>query len=553
MNESFLELLEESFLKINPRNGATVPALVIAINRDVVLVDAGLKSECPIPIAQFKNELGELEIQVGDTVDVVLENFEDGYGETKLSRERAKRNEMWDKLAEAFESGETITGIVSGRVKGGFTVELGPVKAFLPGSLVDAKAMKDGTELEGKPLEFKIVKIDNKRNNVVVSRRNILDAEAAAERQALLDGLMEGSIIKGMVKGLTDYGAFVDLGGLDGLLHITDIAWRRVKHPSEVLTVGQDLTLKVLKFDREKNRVSLGLKQMGNDPWGDLAARYPVGTRIVGKVTNMADYGCFVELEAGIEGLVHVSEMDWTNKNIHPTKVVSLGDEVEVVILDIDTDRRRISLGIKQCKANPWEAFATAHLKNETITGKIKSITDFGIFIGLQDGIDGLVHMSDISWQQTPEDAIRNYKKGDEVTATILGIDAERERISLGIKQLHSQPANITLKKGDLVTGTVLEVDEEGAVVSLNEESEGYIKTSEISRDKVSDARDVVKVGDSIEARILSQDKKTKRYNLSVKAKEISDEKEVLKDLTRKSDKVGNNTFGDLLKEKMDE
>ncbi len=552
MNESFLEMLEESFLKINPRNGTTIPALVIAINRDVVLVDAGLKSECPIPIAQFKNELGELEIQVGDTVDVVLENFEDGYGETKLSRERAKRNEMWDNLALAFESGETITGIVSGRVKGGFTVELGPVKAFLPGSLVDAKAMKDGTELEGKPLEFKIVKIDNKRNNVVVSRRNILDAEAAAERQALLDGLMEGSITKGMVKGLTDYGAFVDLGGLDGLLHITDIAWRRVKHPSEVLTVGQDLTLKVLKFDREKNRVSLGLKQMGNDPWGDLSARYPVGTRIVGKVTNMADYGCFVELEAGIEGLVHVSEMDWTNKNIHPTKVVSLGDEVEVVILDIDSDRRRISLGIKQCKSNPWEAFALSHLKNETITGKIKSITDFGIFIGLQDGIDGLVHMSDISWQQTPEDAIRNYKKGDEVTATILGIDAERERISLGIKQLQSQPSSVSLKKGDLVTGTVLEVDEDGAVISLGEEAEGYIKASEISRDKVTDARDAVKVGEFIEARILSQDKKTKRYNLSVKAKEISEEKEVLKDLSRKSEKVSS-SFGDLLKEKMDE
>lgn len=551
MTESFQQLLEESFLQINPRNGATIPGIVIGINRDVVLVDAGLKSECPVPIAQFRNESGELEVSIGDTVDVVLENFEDGYGETKLSRERAKRNEMWDKLAVSFESGETITGIVSGRVKGGFTVELGPVKAFLPGSLVDAKAMKDSTELEGKPLEFKIVKIDNKRNNVVVSRRNILDAEAAAERQALLDGLTEGSIIKGMVKGLTDYGAFVDLGGLDGLLHITDIAWRRVKHPSEVLTVGQDLTLKVLKFDREKNRVSLGLKQMGNDPWGDLAKRYPVGTRIVGKVTNMADYGCFVELEAGIEGLVHVSEMDWTNKNIHPTKVVSLGDEVEVVILDIDTDRRRISLGIKQCKANPWESFAMSHQKGELITGKIKSITDFGIFIGLQDGIDGLVHMSDISWQQTPEEAIRSYKKGDEVTATILGIDAERERISLGIKQLQGQPTTVSLKKGDMVRGTVTEVDEEGAVLDLGDEIEGYIKVSELSRDKALDARDVVKVGDELEARILSQDKKTKRYNLSVKAKEINDEKEVMKDLSRKSEKVGG-TFGDLLKEQMD-
>lgn len=553
MNESFQQLLEESFQKVNPRTGNTIPATVVAINRDVVLVDAGLKSECPIPLLQFRNEMGELEVNIGDTVEVVLESFEDGYGETKLSREKAKRNEMWDRLVKAQESGENVIGIVTGRVKGGFTVDIGPVKAFLPGSLVDAKAMKDSSELEGKPLEFKIVKIDNKRSNVVVSRRNVLNAEAAAERQALLENLREGMEVKGMVKGLTDYGAFIDLGGLDGLLHITDIAWRRVKHPSEVLTIGQELNLKVLKFDREKNRVSLGLKQMGDDPWGDLARRFPVGTRVFGKVTNMADYGCFVEIESGIEGLVHVSEMDWTNKNVHPTKVVSLGDEVEVMVLDIDPERRRISLGIKQCKANPWEAFAGTHQKGDIITGKIKSITDFGVFIGLPDGIDGLVHMSDISWNVPGEEAIRKYKKGDEVTATVLAIDAERERISLGIKQLEGgQPATTSLKKGDVVKGNVIEVTEDGAVVDLGEGVEGFIKTSEISRDKVSDAREVVKVGDEIEAKYMSQDKKTRRINLSVKAKEIKEEKEVLKDLSRRSEKAGA-TLGDLLKEKIDE
>ncbi len=552
MNESFESLLAESLAKSTPRAGATLFGQVIAINRDFVVVDAGLKSECPIPITQFKDELGETEVQIGDTVEVVLESFEDGYGETRLSREKAKRNEMWTRLAKAHETGECIFGTVTGRVKGGFTVDVGPVKAFLPGSLIDVKAMKDISEIEGKTLEFRIVKIDNKRNNVVVSRRNILNAEAAAERQALLEGLSEGSVVKGSVKGITDYGAFIDLGGLDGLLHITDIAWRRVRHPSEVLQVGQELSLKVLKFDREKTRVSLGLKQMGDDPWGDLAVRFPVGTKVHGKVTNMADYGCFVEIEEGIEGLVHVSEMDWTNKNIHPSKVVSLGDEVEVMVLDIDPERRRISLGIKQCKANPWLAFAEKHQKGDVITGKIKSITDFGIFIGLSDGIDGLVHMSDISWTLAPEETIRKYKKSDEIKAIVLAVDAERERISLGIKQLEEKPPASVLKKGDIASGKIMEITSEGIVVDLGSNVEGFIKASEASRDREANLQELFKVGDEVEAKVTSQDKKTQRINLSIKAKELNEEKEVLKDLNRQAEKSGG-TFGDILKEKIEE
>ncbi len=552
MSESFQQLLEESFTKSDLHPGSTVNGCVVAITRDFVIVDVGLKSECPIPLAQFKNEIGELEVNIGDTVAVVLDSFEDGYGETRLSREKAKRNEVWDKLVLLHESGEPIMGTVTGRVKGGFTVDIGPVKAFLPGSLIDAKAMKDASEIEGKTLEFRIVKIDNKRNNVVVSRRNILNAEAAAERQSLLDNLVEGAMVHGVVKGITDYGAFIDLGGLDGLLHITDIAWRRVRHPSEVLTVGQELSLRVLKYDKEKTRVSLGLKQMGDDPWGDLARRFPVGARTVGKVTNMADYGCFVEIEEGIEGLVHVSEMDWTNKNIHPSKVVSLGDSVEVMVLDIDPERRRISLGIKQCKPNPWKAFSDAHQKGDVITGRIKSITDFGIFIGLNDGIDGLVHMSDISWSLTPEEAIRKYKKGDEVTATVLAIDADRERISLGIKQLDEKPASASLKKGDIALGKVTAVSDEGAIVELNDGSEAFIKASEASREKGSNIHDLLKVGDEVEAKVMSHDKKNNRFNLSIKAREMKEEKDVLSDLNRQAEKSGG-TLGDLLKEKIEE
>lgn len=552
MTESFQQLLDESFAHSTSYLGGTVSGTVIAINRDFVVVDAGLKSECPVPIAQFRNDAGELEVQVGDQVNVVLEAFEDGYGETRLSREKAKRNEMWSMLIQAHEDGENVMGTVTGRVKGGFTVDIGPVKAFLPGSLIDLKAMKDASEIEGKTLEFRIVKIDDKRSNVVVSRRNILNAEAALERQNLLDNLTEGAMVKGTVKGITDYGAFIDLGGLDGLLHITDIAWRRVRHPSEVLTIGQELSLKILKFDKEKTRVSLGLKQMGNDPWGVLAARFPVGTKVEGTVTNMADYGCFVEIEEGIEGLVHVSEMDWTNKNIHPSKVIALGDKVEVVILDIDPERRRISLGIKQCKSNPWQAFAQEHQKGDLISGKIKSITDFGIFIGLTDGIDGLVHMSDISWTLAPEEAIRKYKKGDEVSTVVLAIDAERERISLGIKQLEDKPPASALKKGDIASGKVTEVTEEGVLVDLGDQIEGFIKANEVSRDKPSSLHDLIKVGDEIEAKVLSQDKKNNRFLLSIKAKEMKDEKDVLSDLNKQSEK-SSGTFGDLLKQKIED
>jgi small subunit ribosomal protein S1 len=549
MIESFQELFDASFINHPTQIGATLSGLVVAINRDVVVIEAGLKSECPIPIAQFKNEAGALEVNVGDSVDVVLESFEDGYGETRLSREKAKRNETWAVLIAAHESGENVMGTVTGRVKGGFTVDVGPIKAFLPGSLIDTKAMKDPSEIEGKTLEFRIVKIDDKRSNVVVSRRNMLNAEATAERQNLLDSLAEGALVKGTVKGLTDYGAFVDLGGFDGLLHITDIAWRRVRHPSEVLTVGQEILVKILKFDKEKTRVSLGLKQTMTDPWVALAARYPVGTKVTGKASNMTDYGCFVEIEEGIEGLVHVSEMDWTNKNIHPSKVVSLGDEVEVVVLDVDAERRRISLGIKQCKANPWESFAQNHQKGDIITGKIKSITDFGIFIGLPDSIDGLVHMSDISWV-SDEEAIRKYKKGDEVKTVVLAIDAERERISLGIKQLETRPPASSLKKGDLAVGKVTEVSSEGVLVDLGDNVLGYIKASEISRDTSIDS---IKVGDEIEAKVISQDKKTERFNLSIKAAEVNDQKEALAHLNQKSEKLTGTTFGDLLKQHIEE
>ena len=539
MTENFAQLFEESLQELETRPGSIVKGTVVSIDKDIVLVDAGLKSESAIPAEQFKNAEGELEIAIGDEVDVALDAVEDGFGETILSREKAKRHEAWVELEKAYEDKATIKGVINGKVKGGFTVEVNSVRAFLPGSLVDVRPVRDTTHLEGKELEFKVIKLDAKRNNVVVSRRAVIEAENSAERESLLANLEEGHEVKGIVKNLTDYGAFVDLGGVDGLLHITDMAWKRVKHPSEIVNVGDEINVKVLKFDKEKQRVSLGMKQMGNDPWQEIASRYPEGTKINGQVTNLTDYGCFVEIEDGVEGLVHVSEMDWTNKNIHPSKVVNLGDTVDVMVLEIDEERRRISLGLKQCIANPWETFAESHEKGDKVSGKIKSITDFGIFIGLDGGIDGLVHLSDISWNKSGEDAVRDYKKGDEISAVVLQVDPERERISLGVKQIEEDPFNKYLtdnKKGAIVTGTVTAVDAKGVTVNLAEEVDGYIRVADLSVDRIEDATEEAKVGDSIEAKFMGVDRKNRTVNLSVKAKDQADEKEAIDKVNQQED-----------------
>ena len=552
MTESFAQLFEESLKEIETRPGSIVRGVVVAIDKDVVLVDAGLKSESAIPAEQFKNAQGELEIQVGDEVDVALDAVEDGFGETLLSREKAKRHEAWITLEKAYEDAETVVGIINGKVKGGFTVELNGIRAFLPGSLVDVRPVRDTLHLEGKELEFKVIKLDQKRNNVVVSRRAVIESENSAERDQLLENLQEGMEVKGIVKNLTDYGAFVDLGGVDGLLHITDMAWKRVKHPSEIVNVGDEITVKVLKFDRERTRVSLGLKQLGEDPWVAIAKRYPEGTKLTGRVTNLTDYGCFVEIEEGVEGLVHVSEMDWTNKNIHPSKVVNVGDVVEVMVLDIDEERRRISLGLKQCKNNPWQQFAETHNKGDRVEGKIKSITDFGIFIGLDGGIDGLVHLSDISWNVAGEEAVREYKKGDEIAAVVLQVDAERERISLGVKQLAEDPFNnwVALnKKGAIVNGKVTAVDAKGATVELADGVEGYLRASEASRDRVEDATLVLSVGDEVEAKFTGVDRKNRVVSLSVRAKDEAEEKDAIATVNKQEDaNFSNNAMAEAFK-----
>ncbi|EJR0872565.1 30S ribosomal protein S1 [Salmonella enterica subsp. enterica serovar Kentucky] len=552
MTESFAQLFEESLKEIETRPGSIVRGVVVAIDKDVVLVDAGLKSESAIPAEQFKNAQGELEIQVGDEVDVALDAVEDGFGETLLSREKAKRHEAWITLEKAYEDAETVTGVINGKVKGGFTVELNGIRAFLPGSLVDVRPVRDTLHLEGKELEFKVIKLDQKRNNVVVSRRAVIESENSAERDQLLENLQEGMEVKGIVKNLTDYGAFVDLGGVDGLLHITDMAWKRVKHPSEIVNVGDEINVKVLKFDRERTRVSLGLKQLGEDPWVAIAKRYPEDTKLTGRVTNLTDYGCFVEIEEGVEGLVHVSEMDWTNKNIHPSKVVNVGDVVEVMVLDIDEERRRISLGLKQCKSNPWQQFAETHNKGDRVEGKIKSITDFGIFIGLDGGIDGLVHLSDISWNVAGEEAVREYKKGDEIAAVVLQVDAERERISLGVKQLAEDPFNnwVALnKKGAIVTGKVTAVDAKGATVELADGVEGYLRASEASRDRVEDATLVLSVGDDVEAKFTGVDRKNRAISLSVRAKDEADEKDAIATVNKQEDaNFSNNAMAEAFK-----
>jgi small subunit ribosomal protein S1 len=545
MSENFAQLFEESLKEVETRPGSIVKGTIVSIAKDLVLVDAGLKSESAIPAEQFRNAEGELEINVGDEVDVALDAVEDGFGETVLSREKAKRYEAWLQLEKAHEENATVTGYISGKVKGGFTVDLGGVRAFLPGSLVDVRPVRETTHLENKDLEFKVIKLDQKRNNVVVSRRAVIEKENSAEREELLENLQEGQEVQGIVKNLTDYGAFVDLGGVDGLLHITDMAWKRVKHPSEIVNVGDEITVKVLKFDRERTRVSLGLKQLGEDPWADIANRYPEGHRLTGRVANLTDYGCFVEIEEGVEGLVHVSEMDWTNKNVHPSKVVNLDDTVEVMVLEIDEERRRISLGLKQCKPNPWEEFAKNHNKGEKVTGKIKSITDFGIFIGLDGGIDGLVHLSDISWNTPGEEAVRDYKKGEEVTAVVMQVDAERERISLGIKQLEEDPFNNYLaanKKGAIVEGTVTEVDAKGAKVELAESVEGYVRAADIARDRVEDASTELSVGDKIEARFMGVDRKNRTLSLSIKAKDEAEEKEAVESVNKQQDSSGINS-----------
>ncbi len=556
MSESFAELFEESLKTLDMEPGSIITGIVVDIDSDWVTVHAGLKSEGVIPREQFLDDQGELTIAVGDEVHVALDAVEDGFGETKLSREKAKRAESWKVLEAAFAAEEIVKGIINGKVKGGFTVDVNTIRAFLPGSLVDVRPVRDTTHLENKELEFKVIKLDQKRNNVVVSRRAVLEAENSAEREALLETLQEGQVVKGIVKNLTDYGAFVDLGGVDGLLHITDMAWKRIKHPSEIVNVGDEIDVKVLKFDRERNRVSLGLKQLGEDPWVAITGRYPEGTRVNAKVTNLTDYGCFAELEEGVEGLVHVSEMDWTNKNIHPSKVVQVGDDVEVMVLDIDEDRRRISLGIKQCKMNPWEEFSSKFNKGDKISGSIKSITDFGIFIGLEGGIDGLVHLSDISWNETGEEAVRRFKKGDEIETVILSVDPERERISLGVKQLEDDPFSsfVSLnEKGTIVKGTVKEVDAKGAVILLSEEIEGTLKASEISRDRVEDARNVLKEGEEVEAKIISVDRKSRVISLSIKAKDVADDKDAMQDL-RKQEMLaaGPTTIGDLIKQQME-
>lgn len=553
MTESFAELFEESIANTQLRPGAIVIGTVLDITSDSVVVNAGLKSEGVIPKNQFFDASGELEVAIGDQVEVALDAVEDGFGATRLSREKAKREQAWTFLDKAFEAQDTVTGRINGKVKGGFTVELGEIRAFLPGSLVDVRPVRDTSYLEGKDLEFKVIKLDRRRNNVVVSRRAVVETEYSAEREALLENLEEGMEVKGIVKNLTDYGAFVDLGGIDGLLHITDMAWKRVKHPSEVVEIADEIMVKVLKFDREKQRVSLGLKQMGDDPWSNLARRYPEHTRIFGKVTNLADYGCFVEIEEGVEGLVHVSEMDWTNKNIHPSKLVQLGDEVEVVVLDIDEERRRISLGMKQCQQNPWDDFAEKHNKGDHIVGNIKSITDFGIFIGLEGNIDGLVHLSDISWDEAGEEAVRNFKKGQEIETVVLSVDPERERISLGVKHLDKDPFSSYVgshAKGSIVTGTVKEVDPRGAVITLAEGIEGYLRASELSRDRVEDARTVLKEGTEIEAKFLGVDRKNRTISLSIKAKDADEEAAAIQNYASGS-KAGTATLGDVLKGQM--
>lgn len=555
MSESFAELFEESLNELDMQQGSIVTGTVVDIDSDWVIVNAGLKSEAVIPRAQFLDDKGELEVNIGDEVPVALEAVEDGFGETKLSREKAKRAESWKELEKAFEAEEVVTGVINGKVKGGFTVDVATIRAFLPGSLVDVRPVRDTAHLEGKELEFKVIKLDQKRNNVVVSRRAVLESANSQEREELLANLQEGQEVMGIVKNLTDYGAFVDLGGVDGLLHITDMAWKRIKHPSEIVNVGDEIQVKVLKFDRERNRVSLGLKQLGEDPWVAIKARYPENTKVTAKVTNLTDYGCFAELEEGVEGLVHVSEMDWTNKNIHPSKVVQVGDEVDVMVLDIDEERRRISLGIKQCQANPWEEFSGKCNKGDKISGKIKSITDFGIFIGLDGGIDGLVHLSDISWNEAGEDAVRNYKKGDELETIILSIDPERERISLGVKQLERDPfAEFVAEndKGTIVTGKVIEVDAKGATIEIAEGVEATLKASEISRDRVEDARNVLKEGDEVEAKIIIVDRKNRNIALSVKSKDEVDEKEAMKAHREKeAETAGPTTIGDLIKEQL--
>ncbi|MFZ2289430.1 MAG: 30S ribosomal protein S1 [Halopseudomonas yangmingensis] len=556
MSESFAELFEESLKTLDMQPGSIITGIVVDIDSDWVTVHAGLKSEGVIPRDQFLNDLGELTINVGDEVHVALDAVEDGFGETKLSREKAKRAESWTVLEAAFAAEEIVKGVINGKVKGGFTVDVNTIRAFLPGSLVDVRPVRDTAHLEGKELEFKVIKLDQKRNNVVVSRRAVLEAENSAEREALLETLQEGQQVKGIVKNLTDYGAFVDLGGVDGLLHITDMAWKRIKHPSEIVNVGDEIDVKVLKFDRERNRVSLGLKQLGEDPWVSITGRYPEGTRVTAKVTNLTDYGCFAELEEGVEGLVHVSEMDWTNKNIHPSKVVQVGDDVEVMVLDIDEDRRRISLGIKQCKMNPWEEFSSKFNKGDKISGSIKSITDFGIFIGLDGGIDGLVHLSDISWNEVGEEAVRRFKKGDEIETVILSVDPERERISLGVKQLEDDPFSNFVglnEKGAIVKGTVKEVDAKGAVIVLGDDIEGTLKASEISRDRVEDARNALNVGDEVEAKIIGVDRKSRLISLSIKAKDVEDEKEAIQGLRQQEmAAAGPTTIGDLIKQQME-
>lgn len=554
--ESFAELFEQSIAKQEMKQGEVIPAEVVRVDYNYVVVNAGLKSEAFIPVEEFKNDRGEVDVKVGDFVSVAIENLENGYGDTILSRDKAKRLAAWLNLEKALESGELVTGTVTGKVKGGLTVMTNGIRAFLPGSLVDTRPVKDTTPYEGKTLEFKVIKLDRKRNNVVLSRRAVVEASMGEERAKLLETLKEGAVVKGIVKNITDYGAFVDLGGIDGLLHITDLAWRRVRHPSEVLEQGQEITAKVLKFDQEKNRVSLGIKQLGEDPWIGIARRYPQGTRLFGKVTNITDYGAFVEIESGIEGLVHVSEMDWTNKNVDPKKVVQLGDEVEVMVLEIDEERRRISLGMKQCKPNPWEEFAASHQKGDIVKGQIKSITDFGVFIGLEGGIDGLVHLSDLSWTEPGEEAVRKYKKGEELEAMVLTIDVERERISLGVKQMSGDPFTnfcSAHEKGTVVTGTVKSVDAKGAVIDLGNDTEGYLRASEIGTDRVEDARNVLKEGDEVTAAIVNIDRKNRSIQLSVRAKDQAETREAMAKIGSDESNSGTTNLGALLRAKLDQ
>ena len=555
MSESFADLFEESLNTIEMAPGSIVTGTVVDIDDDWVVVHAGLKSEGVIPKNQFLNEEGVCVLTIGDQVKVAMEVVDDGFGETRLSREKARRAESWEKLEEASEQGEVVIGIINGKVKGGFTVDVNDIRAFLPGSLVDIRPLRETAHLEGKPLEFKVIKLDQKRNNVVVSRRAVLEEENSHEREELLASMQEGQDVKGIVKNLTDYGAFVDLGGVDGLLHITDMAWKRIRHPSEMVNVGDEVDVRILKFDREKNRVSLGMKQLGDDPWADIVRRYPEGARVMATVTNLTDYGCFAEIEEGVEGLVHVSEMDWTNKNIHPSKVVSVGDETEVMVLDIDQERRRISLGVKQCRPNPWESFSIAHAKSDTITGTIKSITDFGIFIGLEGGIDGLVHLSDISWNEPGETAVRRYSKGEEIETIILSVDPERERISLGIKQMEKDPFSdyaAEHDRGDIIIGKIIEVQPKEAIIELAEDVTGVLKAVEISIDRVEDARNVLKEGEEIEVKIVNMDRKNRTIGLSIKAKDVEEERQAVKDHQKQeSDRSGPATLGDLIKAQM--